>query len=206
VQRWGAIYSDVESLAWWRIACESAGAEYIRTIPWVRWSMPQTTGDRPPTGWEPVSIFYGTRSGRKHWNGGGNLTHYAHKALRGDDKHPTEKPLDQALDLVQQFSDPGETVLDLFAGSGTTGLACRILGRGFIGTELDPTHAQTAAIRLVQSLSARDAERLARWRRAQDAELAELLAAKHKRSKQEERRIATIQGDWAIGSEHRQAA
>jgi site-specific DNA-methyltransferase (adenine-specific) len=53
--------------------------------------------------------------------------------LRGEDKHKAEKPLDQALDLVEWFSDEGETVFDPFAGSGTIGLACRILGRSYLG-------------------------------------------------------------------------
>jgi len=165
IPRWSVIYSDVESITLWKDGLERVGATYIRTIPWVRWSMPQLSGDRPTTGAEAVIIAWGSRRGRKHWNGPGSLTHFDHKALRGEDKHKTEKPLDQALDLVSYFSDEGETVLDPFAGAGTFGIACQLLSRGYVGVELDPEWAAKARARLESDeLSARDAERYERWR------------------------------------------
>lgn len=168
VKRWSVIYSDVESLAWWRISMQAAGATYIRPIPWVRWSMPQLSGDRPPSGCEMVSIFYGAAKGKKSWNGPGNLTHLAHKCLRGDAKHKAEKPLDQALDLVSWFSEPGECVVDPFAGSGTIGVACALLGREYYGIEKDPEWAERAKERLVApKLSDRDEERFRRWKESQ---------------------------------------
>jgi len=39
--------------------------------------------------------------------------------------------------LIRDFTDPGEVVLDPFSGSGTTGVACKRLGRAFIGWERD---------------------------------------------------------------------
>ncbi len=163
-KRWSCIYSDVESLAWWRISLQAAGAQYIRTVPWIRWSMPQLSGDRPPTGFEPITIAYGSQGGRKSWNGPGNLTHFAHTALRGEGKHKTEKPLDQMLDLVAWFSQEGETVLDPYAGRGTTALACKILGRSFIGYEIDAEECDKANERLfAPGLSERDLERFLRW-------------------------------------------
>src|SRR6185369_14351541 len=47
-RRWSLIYSDWESLNVWRHSLGAAGARYVRVIPWVRWSMPQLSGDRPP--------------------------------------------------------------------------------------------------------------------------------------------------------------
>lgn len=64
------------------------------------------------------------------------------------------------LELVSLFTDPGEIVLDAFAGSGTTGVACLRLGRRFIGIEKDPKYAAVARERLraeSQGLSLRDA-------------------------------------------------
>jgi adenine-specific DNA methylase len=166
VKRWSIVYSDVEGLHDWKVACEAAGATYIRPIPWVRWSMPLLAGDRPPTGCEFISCFWGTQRGRKSWNGPGNLLCLKHTCLRGDGKHKTEKPLDQALDLVTYFSNPGERVLDLTAGFGTVGLACKILGRDYVGIEIDPVWAQRAQARIdaFPTLSARDAERFVRWK------------------------------------------
>jgi site-specific DNA-methyltransferase (adenine-specific) len=183
VARWSVIYSDVESTHKLRelaahkdVATKSlAGrARYLRTIAWIRWSSPQLAGDRPPQGREDVcvfnadplldvSLFWGTQAGPKAWNGPGNLTHLDHKCLRGAGKHKAEKPLDQLLDLVSWFSEPGETVFDPFAGSGTTGLACSLLGRNFVGCELSPEWAANATARIQAHLSDRDRERLRRW-------------------------------------------
>lgn len=164
VKRWSLIYSDVEGLAAWRNACTSAKAKYIRPVPWIRWSSPQLSGDRPPTGCEFVTCYWGTARGRKSWNGPGNLTHLAHKCLRGEGKHRAEKPLDQMLDLVNWFTLPGEVVYDPCAGAGTIGLACRILGRRYIGYEVDTKWAEFAQKRIESdSLVARDRERYDRW-------------------------------------------
>jgi site-specific DNA-methyltransferase (adenine-specific) len=62
--------------------------------------------------------------------------------------HSTEKPIALMLELVRLFTDPGELVIDPFAGSGTTGVACVRLGRRFAGAELDPAMAKIARERL----------------------------------------------------------
>ena len=50
--------------------------------------------------------------------------------------------------LVRDFTEPGETILDPFAGSGTTGIACIRLGRNFVGWERDPRYHAIALRRL----------------------------------------------------------
>ncbi len=180
VKRWSAIFSDVESTHLWREACTN-GPEYIRPIPWIRWSQPQLSGDRPCTILEIVSIFHaqahGARGGvkpiAKHWNGPGNimpsvsrelLAPLTDRALRGAGKHPTEKRLSQLLELVSWFSDPGEAVIDLCAGSGSAGVACRLLGRDFVGVELDQEWAERAQRRVsVAQLSPRDRADAEEW-------------------------------------------
>jgi len=133
VRRWSIVFSDFEQAHTWA----PPGAEYVRTVPWIRWSQPQLSGDRPPSGAEAVLHFHARAAGRKHWSGPGSLTHYDRRCLRGEDKHPTEKPLDLMLDLVSWYSDPGETVADPCAGAGTTALACRLLGRECVALEAD---------------------------------------------------------------------
>lgn len=53
--------------------------------------------------------------------------------------HPTEKPVELMEILIENSSNKGDTVLDPFMGSGSTGVACVNTGRKFVGVELD-TH------------------------------------------------------------------
>lgn len=51
--------------------------------------------------------------------------------------HTTQKPVELMADLIKIHSNIGDTVLDPFSGSGSTGVACINLDRNFIGFELD---------------------------------------------------------------------
>jgi site-specific DNA-methyltransferase (adenine-specific) len=66
----------------------------------------------------------------------------------GNKLHPTQKPTGILKPLIEAFSQPGDTVLDSFAGSGSTLAAAAMLGRRYIGIELDAAHHQTATERL----------------------------------------------------------
>ena len=171
MSRWSVIFSDLESSAHWIGDVTRNGVaktEYIRFVPWIRWSQPQLSGDRPPSGAEAVLHF--SAPGRKHWNGPGSLTHYARRPLRGEGKHPTEKPLDLMLDIVSWFSDPGDRVLDVCAGMGTTALACRLLGRECVALELDERWIAPATARETGALSDRDRTRAEEWCESTHAE------------------------------------
>lgn len=50
--------------------------------------------------------------------------------------------------LVRVLTNPNDTVLDLFMGSGTTGLACKNLGRDFVGIEVDSKYYNIAKERI----------------------------------------------------------
>ena len=145
----------------WRVMGVQARLDYIRLIPWVRWSQPQVTGDRPPSGAEAVLHFHAR--GKKSWNGFGGLMYYVHKSLRGDDKHSTKKPLNLMLDLISFYTNPGELVGDFFAGRGTTGQACRILGRDALLVERDPTFAAAAEARVNALLDECDLGKVESW-------------------------------------------
>jgi adenine-specific DNA-methyltransferase len=58
-------------------------------------------------------------------------------------KHPCEKPQPLLRHIIEASSKPGAVVLDAFMGTGSTGIACKALGREFIGIEMSPDyHAQ----------------------------------------------------------------
>lgn len=65
-----------------------------------------------------------------------------------DNDHETVKSIALMSWLVRLITPPGGTVLDPFAGSGTTGLACAAEGMSFIGVEQSPKHHETARRRL----------------------------------------------------------
>lgn len=62
--------------------------------------------------------------------------------------HPTQKSLGLMTDLVKIHSNEGQVILDCFAGSGTTGVACINNDRKFIGIELDETYFNIAKERI----------------------------------------------------------
>jgi site-specific DNA-methyltransferase (adenine-specific) len=62
--------------------------------------------------------------------------------------HPTQKPLEVLRRLVAMCTNEGDTVLDPFCGSGTTGVACVLLGRNFIGIDLDESYLELSEKRM----------------------------------------------------------
>lgn len=167
-RRWILVFSDLESTHIWRASYEASGAEYVRTCLWVKTNpMPQITGDRPGVGAEAILCFHrqhrpGKRD-KKRWNGGGKSGVFPYPIViaRGAGEkrlHETQKPRDLMLELVTLFSDEGETILDPYAGSGTTGVAARVFGRGFVGYERDQNCARIARERIGASDLAKDAD------------------------------------------------
>jgi site-specific DNA-methyltransferase (adenine-specific) len=74
----------------------------------------------------------------------------AERTLDGqiDNSHPTVKPVDLMEWLIKLVTKEGQTVIDPFTGSGTTGMACKELNREFIGIEQDESHAEVARARI----------------------------------------------------------
>lgn len=86
----------------------------------------------------PRSVFY---FGRRKNN----------QFTKNNQHHPTEKPLELMEYLIATYTDKGDTILDPFAGSGTTLIAARNLGRKAIGIEISKGYCETAVNRLAQS-------------------------------------------------------
>lgn len=154
-QRWAMVFCDAESLSSWRSALESGGLRHIRIGAWVSPACtPQFTGDRPGTGWEACEIAHG--EGRCKWNGGGSPAVWVvNRPINGGPEraeaaHPTPKPSALLDVIVQQFTDPGDLILDPFGGSGTTAVAAKRLGRRCILIEKEEKYCEVAAKRLAQ--------------------------------------------------------
>ena len=62
--------------------------------------------------------------------------------------HPTQKPVALMEYLIKTYTNEGDTVLDFTMGSGTTGVACKNLGRNFIGIEKDAEYFEIAKNRI----------------------------------------------------------
>ena len=65
--------------------------------------------------------------------------------------HPTQKPIALMERCISICTNTGDTVLDFCMGSGSTGIACKNLGREFIGIEMDSDYFKIAEERLKQA-------------------------------------------------------
>jgi site-specific DNA-methyltransferase (adenine-specific) len=66
----------------------------------------------------------------------------------GNVLHPTQKPVRSLKPVIEAFTRRGDVVLDPFCGSGSTLLAAKILGRSYVGIDLDAAYCQAARRRL----------------------------------------------------------
>ena len=66
--------------------------------------------------------------------------------------HPTQKPVELFAYLIKTYTNEGDLVLDNCAGSGTTGVACKILNRNYILIEQEEKYCKIAEQRLKQDL------------------------------------------------------
>lgn len=101
---------------------------------------------------QPV-LFYGKDplAGKRIQN-----IHYQNTSKAYDDRHPCSKPLDVMMWMVDRASCQGETVVDPFMGSGTTGVACIKQGRRFVGFEIEPRFFALAKENIERELRQQD--------------------------------------------------
>ena len=69
-------------------------------------------------------------------------------AYSGNKLHPTQKPISALAPLIESFCPPRGVLLDPFAGSGSSCIAARSVGRSFVGVEIDPVYHQAACQRM----------------------------------------------------------
>jgi DNA modification methylase len=153
----GALYVCMSTKEWplvSRVLAE-AGGHWSDTIIWKkdRFVMGRADYQRQ---YEPV--WYGWREGAKH--------HWCGDRDQGDvweierpsasEAHPTTKPLALVERAIENSSESGDIVLDLFLGSGTTLIAAERTGRVCSGVEIDPHYASVVLARW-ESFTGREA-------------------------------------------------
>ncbi len=144
----GAIYCCMSTKEWGSVsqALADAGGHWSDTIVWKkdRFTLGRADYQRQ---YEP--IWFGWREGNKH--------HWCGDRDQGDvweidrpsesEAHPTMKPLVLVERALNNSSKPGDVVLDLFLGSGSTLIAAERTGRVCYGMELDPHYASVVIAR-----------------------------------------------------------
>ena len=124
----------------------SAGGHWSTFIIWAKNTFTIGRSDYQRQ-YEP--ILYGWREGAQHyWCGDrdqGDVWHV--EKPTSSPLHPTMKPLLLIEKAIQNSSKPGDKVLDLFLGSGSTLIACERTGRTCYGMELEPLYVDIARMR-----------------------------------------------------------
>lgn len=98
--------------------------------------------------WEPILLAHNRerKLSAKH-----GATFIYPPDLGSNRLHPNQKPLALIKELIKLSTRPGDLVLDPFAGSGTTAIACKELGRRFIVFDIDPRNIQITKDRLIKT-------------------------------------------------------
>jgi DNA modification methylase len=110
---------------------------------WIVWDK-QNSGDFSDCELAWTSHKRGVRIVRYMWNG-------MIKAKPEKRYHPSQKPLDVMRWVIANYTNPGDTVLDPYMGSGTTGVACIMEGRRFIGIDTEAKHVKVADWRIANA-------------------------------------------------------
>ncbi len=147
---WFIAFCIAEGTKAWEQEIRKHGGKYDTAICWIKPdAMPRMNGQGPARGFEcAVTAWCGT--GYRHWNAGGKRGVYTHCVNPADrqGEHPTEKPLNLMKEILQDFTNVGETILDPFMGSGTTLVACAKMQRKGIGIEMNEKYFDIACKRV----------------------------------------------------------
>lgn len=143
---------DISLLAWIGEECD---VRYRTFFTWVKQNpMPSIYRRNYLSATE--SVFIGSK-GREGWTFNfttqeemRNIFIYPNKSVYGETDHPNEKPVPLLKHFLRIHTNKGDTVLDPFMGSCSTGVACLELERNFIGIEQDEKWYALAEARIRQ--------------------------------------------------------
>ena len=126
---------------------EEAGFTPKRALVWVKNN--HTSGDLEGDYGNKTEFAVFAHKGRRLLNGGRD-TNVINSKREATDFHPTQKPVDLMSFLIEKSTAKDEIVFDPFAGSGTTLVAAKQLGRQFLGCELSKKYCDITNERLRQ--------------------------------------------------------
>ncbi len=92
---------------------------------------------------------------RDEWTAWGSRGVWYIPSVRANDDHEAKFPLELPRRIIQLFTDPGDTVLDCFVGSGTSAIAAIRENRRFIGVDISPSSVDLAKRALKLTLEER---------------------------------------------------
>lgn len=95
-------------------------------------------------------FFMFVKSGKPTFNSKYDKGIYEHALCHGHERteHTTQKPLALFEEIIEKHSNPGDFVVDVFSGSGTTAVACENLGRKYLCVEKDDNYFNISQDRL----------------------------------------------------------
>lgn len=155
---WFIAFCTPEGAGRWADVINESTLKYKRCCTWIKPdSTPQLNGQCPAMGAENFVCAWGGK-GHSKWNGGGKRGVYTHCTNAPDRTglHPTEKPWRLMAEILKDFTNPGQTILDPFMGSGTTLVACAKMGRRGIGIETDSKYFDIACKRVEEAYAQPD--------------------------------------------------
>jgi len=118
----------------------------IQCIPWLK---RPGMGGNYRSSYEVILIFKKDNNLKYTFNGSQRKNYIDNIAgISKADRHATEKPLALMEDVIKTHTNKGDLVFDPFAGSGSTLVAAKNLGRNYIGAELIEKHYKTCLERL----------------------------------------------------------
>lgn len=124
----------------------------------------------------PVDAYGCFTNGFCSWGAHGTDLWHVKKVNPQSMVHLTEKPVELAVRAIQFSSKPGENVLDLFGGSGSTMIACEQTGRNAYLMEIDPLYCDVI-VKRYEEFTGKKAQRLG-GDESPESEITQDLAAK----------------------------
>jgi site-specific DNA-methyltransferase (adenine-specific) len=143
------VFCDWRMVATLQPAIESAGVRSQNLVVWDKGHAGLGMGFRAQ---HELMLHFTFGSPEYHDRSTGNVLQVGRVAA-DDREHQTQKPVDLLRRLVRVVAPDGGTVLDPFCGSGTTGVACVLERRRFLGVDRDIEHVATARRRIEETES-----------------------------------------------------